>query len=977
MLELPEPLRATVLLRFFEGLSAAEIARAQGIPAATVRSRLKDALDRIRAALDAEHGNDRRSWAVLLGPIAALPHGTTAATGGAILTAWVKALLVLLVAALLAVGTRAAGLWGGSGAQSSAPAAKSAAPSHAPTTHTPPTPRGASVHSLPTIHDNDPKGALRIEGQVLDEQNAPVAHAMVAIDTNPPTVVETEGDGAFVFEGLIRRDYQIEATAGSRYAGRARLRLSEQTEPITLHMHEGGSALVTVTDRASATPIEGAEVELRSVLTWTATTDAHGVAKLMGLGAGSSPLVVRAKGYAEATAMLRTSGSPDLVEHLALSLAHGAALSGRVVDDTGKPIAHARVVASSASEVLTVADSPRDSVLSGADGSFSIPILSAGTWRITASAGDFAPTTTAPIAVDGEHARSGIKVQLVAGAVVRGMVTDASGAPVPAADVSVVVHGYLPWRTRRQAFTDANGTFAIRGLEPRAVDVVASHDSGASAVVAVDLAANRDQEIRLTLDLTGEITGTVVDERGQPLADAQVIAEPEWTGDTTDRAAWGVRGLQEAVTDQRGVFHIAGLPSGSYTVRAARPGAAESMLWLSPCVVTQPSSALIRIVVPAEGRVRGKVQFADGRPAAAFTIALGNTSPRPIATQDGTFTVAAPAGKYALTVAGPGFVTSGHDVTVAEGSDTDVGILAVSAGRSISGRVLDETGMPVAGATVAAGALLSGGGAELYLQHESIAARDTQTDADGRFVLSGLPPASLTILAGKTNVGRSSSVQLPPGPDSVTLDLVLAATSGLAGKVTRNGQPLADTMIIASPIGAMWSNFFVTTGPDGAFAFDALAPGAYVVYPMLSRGGNSPGSMYLRRTEVVLGAKAEIEIDATPGPLTLAVSVKTDAGTPLPSGRVGTIQLSINPQTAEELRDGTQMPTGRTIPMHGGNVRDGVASIEGLQPGTHTLCAIIGDPRIASSVKLSCKHVTLTAATNQKASLIVPASWSE
>jgi len=459
-----------------------------------------------------------------------------------------------------------------------------------------------------------------------------------------------------------------------------------------------------------------------------------------------------------------------------------------------------------------------------------------------------------------------------------------------AADVSVVVHGYLPWRTRRQAFTDANGAFAIRGLEPRAVDVVASHDAGASAIVPVDLAANRDQDVRLTLDLTAEIAGTVVDERGQPLADAQVIAEPEWPGGANDRAAWGVRGLQEAITDQGGEFHIAGLPAGSYTVRAARPGAAESTLWLSTGVVTTPSSAPIRIVVAAEGRVVGKVELADGKPATAFTIALGNTRPRPISSPDGTFAVAAPAGTYALTVAGPGFVTTDRDVTVAEATDTDVGTLAVSAGRSISGRVLDETGMPVAGATVAAGSLLSGGGDELYIPHESMAAKDTQTDADGRFVLAGFPPSSLTILAGKTNAGRSGSVQLPPGPDSVTLDLVLAATSGLAGKVTRSGRPLADTMIIASPIGAMWSNFFVTTGPDGAFAFDALAPGAYVVYPMLSRGGNSPGSMYMRRTDVVLGTKTQIDIDATPGPVTLAVSVTTDAGAPLPMGRAGTIQ---------------------------------------------------------------------------------------
>jgi hypothetical protein len=205
---------------------------------------------------------------------------------------------------------------------------------------------------------------------------------------------------------------------------------------------------------------------------------------------------------------------------------------------------------------------------------------------------------------------------------------------------------------------------------------------------------------------------------------------------------------------------------------------------------------------------------------------------------------------------------------------------------------------------------------------------------------------------------------------------VLAATSGLEGKVTRNGQPLADTMIFANPIGATWSNFFVTTGPDGTFALDALAPGPYVVYPLLGRGGIGPGSMYMRRAEVVLGSRTKIEIDTAPGPVTLAVSVKTEKGAALPMGRLGAVQLSINPRTAEELRDGTHLPSGdHVVPMHGTGIRAGAASLEGLRAGTHTLCAMLGDPRVASSIKLACAQVTLTAAANQTASLVVPAAW--
>ncbi|HEY5921738.1 MAG TPA: carboxypeptidase regulatory-like domain-containing protein, partial [Kofleriaceae bacterium] len=981
VLELHEPLRSTLLLRFFEGMSASEIARAQRIPAATVRSRLKDALDRIRAALDAEHGNDRRAWAVVLAPApAAVSHGTAASAGGLIMSTQVKVLIAVVVAALVIVGTRVAGLWGGDATEKPAPVAKTAPSSSAPVKPAEPTAASASARELPTIYDNDPKGTLRLEGQVIDEHDSPVAHAMVAIDANPPMVVETESDGGFVFEGLIRRDYRIEATAGDRYAGPARLRLSDKPEPVTLRMRKGGSVEVTVTERAGGAPVKGAEVELRSwlsSLTWKATTNADGIAKLTGIGAGWSPLVVRAKGYAQAAMMFGTSGNPDTVEHAALSLARGAALAGRVVDEKGKPVANARVVATSASEPLPVVDPRRDGVVTGADGSFSIATLSAGTWRLTAIAGDYAPTTSTPFALDGDHARSGIELRLLAGAVVRGTVKDPNGAPVPSAEVSVVVHGYVFWRTRRQAFTDASGKFSIGGLAPRPVDVVAWHDSGASAIIPADLAATREQEVTLTLDVSGAITGTVVDRSGQPIGDAQVIARPDWTSGTADPAAWSVRGVQETVTDQGGAFRFAGLPDGPYRVRAARPSAPEAA-WLSPGVVTKPNGAPIKIVVPADGRAIGKIQLADGKPATTFTIMLGDTRPLPFVTKDGAFAIPAAAGTFALTVAGPGFVATDKQVTIAEGKDTDLGTLTVNAGRSISGRVLDEHGTPVAKATVAAGALLGGNGVELYIKNESVAAKDTETDALGRFVLAGFPPGSLTVMAGKSNAGRSAGVQLPASPDSVTLDLVLTATSSLEGKVTRNGQPLGDTVIFANPIGAMWSNFFVTTGPDGTFAFDALAPGSYVVYPRLgSGGGNGPGAMYMRRAEVVLGKKAKIEIDATPGPVTLAVSVKTEKGAALPMGRVGAIELSINPQTAEELRDGSQMPTDRIVSMHGGGIRDGAASIAGVHTGAHTLCAMLGDPRVASSMKLKCSQVKLSAAAKQTASLVVPAAWLE
>ncbi len=813
---------------------------------------------------------------------------------------------------------------------------------------------------------------------MIDERDAPVGGATVAIDTNPPMVVETEADGAFVFEGLIRRDYRIEATADERYAGPARLRLGEKPEPVTLRLRKGGTLEVTVTARATGAPIAQAEVELRSALTWKATTDAQGIARVRGVGAGWAPLAVRAAGFAPNAMMVSTTGVPGSDERVAVVLASGAAISGRVIDDGGKPVAGARVVATNASEPLPVVDPRRDGVLTAADGRFSIAAVSAGTWRLTATAGDRAPVTSVPLSVDGTHARSGVELVLAAGGVVRGTVVDATGAPVAGAQIAVVARGFVEWRPRRQAFTGADGSFAIAGLARRAVEVVAWHDSGASAIAPVDLVAAREATIKLVLDVRGAIAGTVVDKAGQPLGDAQVIAEPDWTGGTADRAAWSVRGVQQAVTDQAGVFRFAGLPDGVYRVRAARPGASESALDLAAPVSAKPGDPPIRIIVAADGRVIGKLQLPDGKPPLAFSVALGSSRPIPVSSKDGAFALPAAAGSYPVTLTGFGFVTVVKSATVTEGKDTDLGTVGVKPGRSISGRVLDETGAPVAKATVAAGALLTGGGAELYIPDESIAAKSTETDADGRFVLDGFPPSTLTVVAGKADVGRSASQQLPAGPDSATLDLVLGKTTKLTGKVVRAGAPLADTVIIANPIGAVASNFFVTTGPDGTFTLDALAPGAYIVYPMLGEGGRGPKDLYARRVDLALGASANIQIDATAGTVTLAVTVKTDKGTVVPAAQLIVFGAAINPQTIEELRDGTNFPfSDRVIPIYMRGVAGGPATIEGMTAGPHTLCAMLGDPRDPASVKFRCAPATLTASSKQTATVVVPQAWLE
>src|SRR5262245_55974070 len=71
VLALEEPQRSTIVLVFYDGLSPADVARQQAVPATTVRSRIRAALVTLRERLDAEEGGERGRWHLALAPIAA------------------------------------------------------------------------------------------------------------------------------------------------------------------------------------------------------------------------------------------------------------------------------------------------------------------------------------------------------------------------------------------------------------------------------------------------------------------------------------------------------------------------------------------------------------------------------------------------------------------------------------------------------------------------------------------------------------------------------------------------------------------------------------------------------------------------------------------------------------------------------------------------------------------------------------------
>ena len=113
VMELDEPYRTTVLLRFFEDLPPREVAARMGVPVDTVRARVRRAVERLRDRLDEGHDGRRALW---LAPLLRSADASTTAPApsaspipvGKLLLAAAALSAVALTAFLLATSDRAA-----------------------------------------------------------------------------------------------------------------------------------------------------------------------------------------------------------------------------------------------------------------------------------------------------------------------------------------------------------------------------------------------------------------------------------------------------------------------------------------------------------------------------------------------------------------------------------------------------------------------------------------------------------------------------------------------------------------------------------------------------------------------------------------------------------------------------------------------------------------------------------------------------
>lgn len=843
-------------------------------------------------------------------------------------------------------------------------------------------PTAAPPPIAPVAMDDDPVGPLRLEGQVIDEDESPVGGALVTLSSNPPRTATTEEDGSFAFDKLVGRTYSLSARKGDQVGGPLLYALTGKSDPAILHMQSGAIIDATVVAAAGGAPVAGAQVSLSAPHGPTATTDKDGQASLHGVAPGSfAVLSARASGYAPGHQMVAVPEAPGAHVRVRVELPRGAPVSGVVVDPQGHPVAGAQVVARDTSQALSLAGDG-DAATSDKRGRFQLTAVAAGTYHFEAHHPHHAPGSSDPRTVDGSTPTTGVRIVLGAGGTVAGKVVDQSGAPVAWATVRVGIGatGFGGGDAfTRQVTADEQGHFEMKGLPRRALLALAMSDAASSPSVKVDLESTEARrDLVLRLELGGRIEGTVVDDAGTPVPEVSVTARPDvFAGQVAED--YSLRGAAVRGTDGGGHFAFRGLPPGTYRLYAGR-GESEAAPFRRRGVQAATGDLHVKVVLEKPGSLRGRVALDDGSVPAAFTVSVGFPPGVPVV-QSSAFTVpSVPPGTYDVTFRGPEFAQKVvRDVAVAAGQAVDMGTVTVQRGRSVSGRVLRADGSPVAGAHVVLGRQLLGDGKSLSSSlattfGDSMGLRQTESDESGRYTLSGIGTSKDLLLAAEHDSdGRSPPVLVPAGSESRTIDLVLAGVGSVSGTVTAGGKPAASAQVAATPLGASKQTILVTTADDGTYEIDRLAAGDYKVTAIVG-GGMGGGSMASDGVTIAAGKKAHLDLDVAVGDVTLVVKVE-----PRGAGTIDLAQVFLF-SGAVDLKNGKQVQDKLLASSGGGTAKmvfamgASPARFTEVAAGAYSVCVlpITGDmndqqfvqrlQEQAEKLAVYCTRKTVTAA---------------
>lgn len=497
-------------------------------------------------------------------------------------------------------------------------------------------------------------------------------------------------------------------------------------------------------------------------------------------------------------------------EGVELVLTQSLSLAGSVVDESGAPLAGAKVT------LFHQQHSRYFTVYTGRDGRFSFGPLPAGDYGLVASSPGLMPAHVRDVAYEELEG-----LVLHPPRQLTGRVLLADGRPAPGARVRV---DYLSDSSE----VDAEGRFSLGPIAPGDYVVFAERD-GQHGYVRVSITEEgQGEEATVYLGTLVHIEGTVRDEAGHPIAGASVSG---YAGETAPP-------FDEVTTDEDGHFRLGPMAPASYTFSADADGYLELQKEDVEVAANVPplSFTLVRAhvlsgtVTDAEGHPLQDVDLEAVKVAAAPRKARATDGedeeepPEPYsATTDegGRFLLeVGEPGRYVLTAGGDSYIEARLEV---DAPDTALHVV-LRGGATLEGTVVDATGAPLEQVQLTV---------RLGTEAQEL---ETLTDEHGAFSIGGVPPGT-HVLHAKLDLGAflhtASRTVTVRGTETVDASLRMDTGKSVSGIVVDgDGRPVPDAEVSAWSLreqsgeeqGMQPST--ATTGADGRFTVRHLPEGA-------------------------------------------------------------------------------------------------------------------------------------------------------